>query len=640
MSSRKGGGKPSNAGVNAKMSLKGKNVSGGSRPTVDQLSQGMVDASLNSAEDGEWEVYARKSKNRAGSGAAKTWAQNPNAKGWGHTDVIQKLGMHHNGASVKTPGNSGPWPTQTADFKRLSDNGGPKLQPFNRGLDSIHAAPPAVIPPPLVGGWNWSSRAGASQPKGAEGMSKDDVSREDDIEVGSDNDDSEALDESDDDFFSDEFDSDTSQKSHETQKNNRWFKGFFEILDKLSIDEINEPGRQWHCPSCQGGPGAIDWYRGLQPLIAHANTRGAKRVKLHREFAKLLNEELYRRGTSVNSAGEAFGKWRGLNDTTLKDREIVWPPMVIVMNTKLEQDDNDKWLGMGNQELLEYFSSYAAVKARHSYGPQGHRGMSVLIFEASAMGYLEAERLHKHFEEQGTDRDAWDRRRVPFYPGGKRQLYGYMALKEDMDSFNQHSHGKTKLKFDMRSYLEMVVSQMKQMSEDNQQLIMFKDKVVKEQRRSKALEESFGIVTEKLRKTIEENRIVRQRTKMQHEQNKEEMDFQEEFFKEQIKVIHDARDAKEDEFEKLQQLEREKVKQATVNPTMEDQRRKSEEVANFIQLQDKEMEEFVAERDKLVRIHEEKVVAMKRRHLEEELNVEKELDAELTQLMEKYAPQH
>ena len=100
---------------------------------------------------------------------------------------------------------------------------------------------------------------------------------------------------------------------------------------------------------------------------------------------------------------------------------------------------------MGNQELLEYFSSYAAVRARHSYGPQGHRGMSVLIFESSAGGYLEAERLHKHFAEQGTDRDSWNNsnRRVLFHAGGKRQLYGFMALKEDLDVFNQHCHGSS-----------------------------------------------------------------------------------------------------------------------------------------------------------------------------------------------------
>lgn len=96
---------------------------------------------------------------------------------------------------------------------------------------------------------------------------------------------------------------------------------------------------------------------------------------------------------------------------------------------------------MGNQELLEYFSQYEAVKARHSYGPQGHRGISVLIFDTSARGYLEAERLHKHLVEEGTDREAWDRRRQLFYPGGQRQLYGYLACKEDLVDFNQHSQG-------------------------------------------------------------------------------------------------------------------------------------------------------------------------------------------------------
>lgn len=75
----------------------------------------------------------------------------------------------------------------------------------------------------------------------------------------------------------------------------------------------------------------------------------------------------------------------------------------------------------------------------------------------------------------------------------------------------------------MRSYNEMVLNHIRQMSEDNQQLMYLKDKVVKGRRHAKALEESFGVVTEKLRKTMEENRIVRLRAKMQHEENKEEV---------------------------------------------------------------------------------------------------------------------
>ncbi|TXG60208.1 hypothetical protein EZV62_014781 [Acer yangbiense] len=94
-----------------------------------------------------------------------------------------------------------------------------------------------------------------------------------------------------------------------------------------------------------------------------------------------------------------------------RDQVIVWPPMVVIMTTKHDKGDNDKWIGIRNQELLDYFDSYHAAKARHSYGPHGHCGMSLLIFESSARGYLEADRLHKNFVEQGLDRNTWDRHR-------------------------------------------------------------------------------------------------------------------------------------------------------------------------------------------------------------------------------------
>lgn len=61
-------------------------------------------------------------------------------------------------------------------------------------------------------------------------------------------------------------------------------------------------------------------------------------------------------------------------------------------------------------------------------------------------------------------------------------------------------------------------------------------------------------------------------------------------------------------------------------------------MADFIKLQVKEIEEFEAEREKLIREHEEKVKAMKRRHLKEEVKLEEEFDTELSILMDKYSP--
>ena len=202
-------------------------------------------------------------------------------------------------------------------------------------------APPHVIPPPLQHGWQWANRAGSTgaHPK-TQGESTNVHEKTNDAS-DSDGDDDDLLD--DDDDLSDDYDSDASEKSHETRKKNKWLNPLFEALDNLKIEQINDPSRQWHCPACHDGPGAIDWYKGLQPLMTHARTRRTRRVKLHRELAALLEEELLRRGASVVLAGETFGKWKGLHEMTA-DHEIVWPPMVVIMNTLLEKDENDKVL--------------------------------------------------------------------------------------------------------------------------------------------------------------------------------------------------------------------------------------------------------------------------------------------------------
>ncbi|GFP83640.1 protein suppressor of gene silencing 3 [Phtheirospermum japonicum] len=544
---------------------------------------------------------------------------------------MQKLGLRSHGGFARGYGQ--PRPTPTPDTRKHSGGRG-----FTKPQSSNQAA---VIPPPLKNGWGWSSRAASTQPSEndinapAVHPASNQSSVFEDVDDGGE--DSDDVDDSDDELLSDGFDSDESQKSHETRKKNRWFKELFQCLDELTVEQINEPERQWHCPACKGGPGAIDWYRGLLPVISHAKTKRSKRVKLHRELAELLDEELKRRGTSAVPAGEAFGKWKGLKE--FADKQIVWPPMVIIMNTQLERDENEKWIGMGNQELLDYFSPFSAVKARHSYGPQGHRGMSALIFEASAVGYAEAERLSKHFVDSCRDRLAWERNRVPFYSGGKRQLYGYIAEKHDMDSFNQHSQGKSKLKYEMRSYQEMVVNQMKQMSEDNQQLSWLKHKVAKEQKNKKALEESLGVMSEKLRQTINENRVVKLKTKKHHEQNKEEMDSQEQFYREQIQQFYDLRNAKEEHFELLQQYEREKATQSEANVSSgEDRLHMVLRAVEFIKVQDKEMEDFVNKREGLIKAHKERMAELRRKHWAEEMALEKEFDQEFNKLMEEYTP--
>lgn len=624
MSSQKSGGNAFRSGI-ATSSSKGKKISD-SDSAIDQLSNRVADVSLDAQQDSAWEVYSKKPKSKGGNNAAKqSVPQYQGHRPWGHPNVVQKLGLQSNNASES----AGSWPTLAAEPRRPAGRSNATTAVVNQVGDGNQKLLLPVAAAPKTHVWNRTAGRNQNNQNIQTATTEDPIS--DGVENEDDDDVSDVDYDFDDDMLSDEYDSDSTTKSHESRKKNRWFKELFECMDNLTVDQFSDPERRWHCPACKGGPGAIDWYRGLQPLITHAKTKGSSRVKLHRELAQLLDEELQRRGTSAIPAGEVFGKWTGLDKLT--EKEIVWPPMVVIMNTRLEKDDNDKWIGMGNQELLDSFGSYAAVRARHSYGPQGHRGMSVLIFEASAVGYLEAERLGKHFSDNGRDRDAWDRYRVPFYPGGNRPLYGYIAEQKDLEDFNRHSQGKSKLKFEIKSYIEMVVKQLKQMSEDNQQLIWFKNRVAKEQRHSKALEESFGALSEKLRQTEEDNRIVRLRSKMHHQQNKEEMEFQEEYFKAQLQAIYDARLQKEDKFEKLQQEKRDEV---TRLPSIEDARKRAEKVEKFIDLQDKELDKFVAERNALLKAHEERLLALARRHGEEMVGLEKEFDKDLNSLMQAY----
>lgn len=65
---------------------------------------------------------------------------------------------------------------------------------------------------------------------------------------------------------------------------------------------------------------------------------------------------------------------------------------------------------------------------------------------------------------------------------------------------------------------------------------------------------------------------------------------------------------------------------------------RADDYLKFVEIQDKEMEDFVAEKEKLFQAHEDNLAAMRRRHWEEEVQMEKTFDEQLAELMEKYSP--
>ena len=62
------------------------------------------------------------------------------------------------------------------------------------------------------------------------------------------------------------------------------------------------------------------------------------------------------------------------------------------------------------------------------------------------------------------------------------------------------------------------------------------------------------------------------------------------------------------------------------------------DISRFIKIQDKEMEEFEAERKKLIRRHGDEKAALMKIYWEKLLVLEREFEDELTLLIDKYTP--
>ncbi|KAM7252866.1 hypothetical protein ACFE04_025484 [Oxalis oulophora] len=317
---------------------------------------------------------------------------------------------------------------------------------------------------------------------------------------------------------SDGFDSDESQtiESQTIESNRLLLEEFIQKMSIMSYEEVRDRTRQWNCPACHGGPGATRRYSGLRPLLAHANANEKRRMKLHKELAQLLGEELRKWRTPV----QRFSAKR----KTLGDVEVVWPPMVIIMNTGFRQDVNHGMNGMGNLDLVKHFDAYSPVKSRKCYAPQELYGMNVLIFESSADGYLAAKLLHKQFKTE-------ERGRVHFDPlaGG---LYGYLAVTKDLHIFNQTHRGNNKLKYEIRSYRQMVTNQIKQMAKEKKQLQWLKFKFVEEQSRADALAHALDMKNKEME-------IVSKRSNSQHQEYHEQLEFLERFYEDQFNQAKD-----------------------------------------------------------------------------------------------------
>lgn len=304
---------------------------------------------------------------------------------------------------------------------------------------------------------------------------------------------------------------------------------FFRELDDYSRNELeDEENKEWKCRVCIGGQGETQWWKGLGRLGHHAYNYKKRRGREHKEFAIELKHKLEERGVKISSLiSDIQGHWSGLSSSR-KEREkkiVVWPPVVMVVNTHLFQNGS-KWEGMGNKELEEHFADFKYVtKRKHAYGPDGHRGMSILIFDTRHEGYDEAMRLNVLFRDENRGRNAWLRKGpgLKIGPDGKRLLHGWLATMEDMANFNQHFKGKSKVlvkEVDWREVVEIPRERALQDAEKARALEL--NLHVAQQELVEHREQAKG-AHEKLRRKSEEMNEMRKRLVADRKKHKEEM---------------------------------------------------------------------------------------------------------------------
>ncbi|XP_037491085.1 protein SUPPRESSOR OF GENE SILENCING 3-like isoform X2 [Jatropha curcas] len=107
----------------------------------------------------------------------------------------------------------------------------------------------------------------------------------------------------------------------------------------------------------------------------------------------------------------------------------------------------------------------------------------------------------------------------------------------------------------MRSYQEMVVNGIRQMTEENHQLQWLKNRVSEQQRHTKELEESNSMLKEKLKMLTKEMDNLRHQANQHHEQSMEEdiIKFMEQFYKDQIGTTLEGRNENDGDIENIKQ---------------------------------------------------------------------------------------
>lgn len=373
--------------------------------------------------------------------------------------------------------------------------------------------------------------------------------------------------ESDDDTF---WDAENFAEKTTKKKLRKSLQVFLDGLDSPSNEDLENEKQNWKCLVCEGGPGKTQWWGGLRKLTSHLlNKTQIWRPEEHREFGLKLVSKLEERGVKLFSGFPKMEEICSRSKGVQRERflqPVVWPPMVLVVNTHLYPTEDGKWVGISNKELEEYFRNYRFItRFKQSWGEEGHRGKSLLIFEARHEGYNEAIRLCFQFCVEGRGRDSWIRKERGFlFDQNKRpKFYGWMATMEDIRRFNQYF--RKPVEAEIQDWGEVVEEPMRQAMIEGERVGFLEIELISVKERVRISEGE----RERLEKEVEDlkGRLVSEREWLEKEFEtvKRELEGEVERGKGEVERMEGKLERKEREVEEVRRRFREMKKMSEEN---------------------------------------------------------------------------
>ncbi|KAI5064888.1 hypothetical protein GOP47_0019583 [Adiantum capillus-veneris] len=302
-------------------------------------------------------------------------------------------------------------------------------------------------------------------------------------------------------------DTDASIESLERQKQSKWLRPFFMALADVAKTEDGYESNFFYCPACRGsGLGETDLYKGLKPLIAHAKNYTKRRVKLHKQFAVILEDLTnYDKTMGAYSGKPIYRQRHSIGDQKLIDPLIVWPPMVLIRAAGVKLEMHQKRVRLETKHFLEVFKDFSPKRVRHAYDGEDNLGLiSLLVFLDSPVGYMHAKNLVKSFKRSGKGRKQFEHVAIKVHSCCDEAMYAYMATEEDMMFFDTCDASKKKIVWSMKSYKEVIIQPLVEMCEAKLENSLLKSQLQQEEEHNRCLEKALVKLHRNLELTEEE----------------------------------------------------------------------------------------------------------------------------------------